>query len=83
MASWRQPIVPDRLWKAYESASHVPTRLRVIWTLHAIGALTEKQRLEQLASTSDFVSNPYLRAWAIQLELEDRTVSPADAGTTR
>jgi putative membrane-bound dehydrogenase-like protein len=49
-----------------------PTRqLRALWALHATGGLDEPQRSQLLASP-----NEYLRAWAIQLELEDREASP-------
>ncbi|MBI3464325.1 MAG: VCBS repeat-containing protein [Planctomycetes bacterium] len=48
----------------------VTRQLRAIWTLYAIGALTEADGLALLAD-----ANEYVRAWTIQLELEDRAAS--------
>jgi len=62
---------PAALWKIVETSTDVTRQLRAVWTLHAIEALTEAQRMTLLAS-----GQPYLRAWAIQLELEDQTASP-------
>lgn len=66
------PETPAALWKLVQSSDDVTRQLRALWTLHAIESLTEAQRVALLSSTS-----PIVRAWAIQLELEDRTVSPA------
>ncbi|HEY1786448.1 MAG TPA: PVC-type heme-binding CxxCH protein, partial [Pirellulales bacterium] len=53
-----------------------PTRkLRALWALHAIGGLDEPQLAKVLGSPDQ-----YLRAWAIQLELEDREASPDTLG---
>ncbi len=52
--------------------SGVAIKLRAIWTLHAIGKLSADDR-QQLLKDED----EYIRAWAIQLELEDRKVSEA------
>ncbi len=46
-------------------------QLRALWTLHVIGATEEADLLELLDSPHE-----YLRGWAIQLALEDQTVSP-------
>lgn len=67
--------VPAALWKLYETSGQVTRKLRALWTLHAIGALTEKQILQVLDSTNKHTSNPFLRGWAIQLELEDGVAS--------
>lgn len=45
-------------------------RLRALWTLHVTHGLSEKD-LGKLMSDPD----EYLRSWAIQLEVEDKTVS--------
>ncbi len=51
----------------------VSLRLRAIWTLHCIGELTEAD-LEALLQENSHKSE-YLRAWAIQLALEDSMLS--------
>ena len=53
-----------------DSSLPVESRLRCLWTLHGCGALTEQLTLMLL---SDKVE--YVRAWAIQLELEDKVLS--------
>ncbi len=50
----------------------ITRQLRALWTLHAVGELTDARQLELLGH-----ANESLRAWAIQLELEDRTASAA------
>ena len=47
-------------------------RLRGLWALHAVGGLDEKRIARGLAN-----DDPYVRAWTIQLALEDRKPSPA------
>jgi putative membrane-bound dehydrogenase-like protein len=50
-----------------------PTRkLRALWALHATGGLTDDLRLQLLDH-----SNEYLRAWAIQLEVEPKQATAA------
>jgi len=50
-----------------------PTRrLRAVWALHVTGGLDRTQRTALLDD-----KNEYVRAWAIQLELEDGQASPA------
>ncbi|MCO6453860.1 MAG: c-type cytochrome [Pirellulaceae bacterium] len=56
----------------HSDAASTPQRLRALWTLHAIGGLTD----EQLATMLDD-PQPYVRAWSVQLMLEDRDV-PAE-----
>ncbi|EMI19403.1 membrane-bound dehydrogenase domain-containing protein [Rhodopirellula maiorica SM1] len=51
----------------------VPVRLRAVWTLHACGLLT-MQHIERLLDDQSHKSE-YLRAWAIQLEMEDSNTS--------
>lgn len=55
------------LWEIASNNADVTRKLRAIWTLHAIGALSPAQRRELMAH-----ANEYVRAWAIQLELEDK-----------
>jgi putative membrane-bound dehydrogenase-like protein len=47
-------------------------RLRGLWALHVTGGLTEARALKGLAD-----SGPYVRAWTIQLALENRKPSSA------
>ncbi|GAA5506597.1 PVC-type heme-binding CxxCH protein [Novipirellula caenicola] len=55
------------------SSREVPVRLRAVWTLHACGLLTT-QHIERLLDDQSHKSE-YLRAWAIQLEMEDSSTS--------
>jgi putative heme-binding domain-containing protein len=62
----------DTLWAVAGKDGHpVDRRLRHLWTLHAVGGLSEDKVLALLADKEE-----YIRAWAIQLELEDQSVSP-------
>jgi len=49
--------------------NRVPVKLKALWALHCIGA-AESELLSELLSHE----NEYLRAWAVQLEAEDRQV---------
>jgi putative membrane-bound dehydrogenase-like protein len=49
-----------------------PQRLRGLWALHGSGGLTEESLLKGLADDS-----AYVRAWCVQLGLEDKKASPA------
>jgi putative membrane-bound dehydrogenase-like protein len=59
-----------QLVEMVESELPTPQRLRALWTLHAAAGLEEDETLRLLGDADE-----YLRAWAIQLELEDRQVS--------
>jgi putative heme-binding domain-containing protein len=45
--------------------------LRALWSVHAAGQFDERAALRYLASPHD-----YVRAWSVQLELEDKRASP-------
>jgi putative membrane-bound dehydrogenase-like protein len=45
-------------------------RLRALWALHSIGGLSEAEALQYLSD-----SEPYIRAWTIQLALENKSAS--------
>ena len=60
----------EALHEIASTHSDVPRRLRAIWTLHACQAM-DRELLETLMDDDD----ENIRSWAIQLELEDRTVS--------
>jgi putative membrane-bound dehydrogenase-like protein len=55
-----------------DAARPTPIRLRCLWTLHATRGLSE-----ELVSTLLKDADEYIRAWTIQLELEDQQLSPA------
>jgi putative membrane-bound dehydrogenase-like protein len=59
------------LWSTISRDAHVPRKLRALWTLHVTGNLTSEQLRELMKEPNEFV-----RAWAIQLELEDRQAPP-------
>lgn len=52
-------------------ASSAQQMLRALWAVHAAGQLDERAVRRFLASPHE-----YVRAWSIQLELEDKRVSP-------
>jgi len=70
--------VADRLRKIALSDRSVPQRLRGLWTLHATSGVDAETTLKLLSETGR--DSEYLRAWAIQLELEDGAVSESVAG---
>jgi putative membrane-bound dehydrogenase-like protein len=57
---------------ALDTTRSIPVRLRCLWTLHATRGLSE-----DLTRTLLHDPDEYLRAWTIQLELEDQQLSPA------
>ena len=59
------------LWSHLTLDLDVATRLRSVWALHATGGLSKELVIQLLQSGDE-----YIRAWVIQLELEDRRVSP-------
>ena len=57
----------------FQAASSIEQKLRTLWTLHSIGQADSEWLFPLLSVTGE--GSEYLRAWAIQLELEDRSVS--------
>ena len=53
-----------------QATNSVPKKLRAMWALHCTGKFDDGAAAEFLTS-----SEPYVRAWAIQLVLEDRSIS--------
>ncbi|TLV03747.1 PVC-type heme-binding CxxCH protein [Dyadobacter luticola] len=49
----------------------VTKKLRALWTLHVTKGIDDKELADLLTNESE-----YLRSWAIQLMMEDKTVSP-------
>jgi putative membrane-bound dehydrogenase-like protein len=66
------PAVHKDLLERFASATEAPKKLRLLWALHDTGGATETVLANQLQSREEFV-----RAWAIQLLLEDRKPSAA------
>ena len=62
--------VRPALVKLLQSNLEATRRLRALWALHVIGATNESLVLETLGD-----ENEHLRAWAIQLALEERNAS--------
>ena len=61
----------EQLWqRAQDQQRSVPVRLRYLWSLHAVQGLTASQVQTLLQDPEE-----YIRAWTIQLELEDRETS--------
>ncbi|MEZ4826159.1 MAG: DUF6807 family protein [Bacteroidia bacterium] len=54
----------------YQKNTNEEWRLRAMWALHVTQNLSEKELLTALSDT-----NPYIRAWAVQLLCEDRAPS--------
>lgn len=61
-----------RLAALFRGQHALEARLRALWALHAVGALSEAIVDEALASR-----DAPLRAWGVRLELDDRQASPA------
>jgi putative membrane-bound dehydrogenase-like protein len=66
------PRVHHALLRTLTENADVARKLRALWALHTTGGLTEKMALAQLDQASE-----YVRAWAIQLMLEDKNPSAA------
>jgi putative membrane-bound dehydrogenase-like protein len=62
-----KPETADSLRKMLQDEKSATGQLRALWALHSIGGLDEKQQLALLEHPHEHV-----RAWTIQLALEDR-----------
>ncbi len=65
------PTVRPVLLEMLEKEKDVTRQLRALWALHVIGAADEPLRLRLLDHSQE-----HLRAWAVQLELEDKQTAP-------
>jgi putative membrane-bound dehydrogenase-like protein len=70
---------PERIKKVHEALTQIVLthndpipRLHALWALHGTGGLTENLALKTLDD-----QDPYVRAWTIQLALQDHTASDA------
>ncbi|MGB2717713.1 MAG: PVC-type heme-binding CxxCH protein [Vicinamibacterales bacterium] len=70
-----QPDTHDRLRRIFTTSVNGDWRLRAMWALHVTGGWNEATLVPALAD-----SDEHIRAWAIQLLLEDRSPSPAAIG---
>ncbi|CAN0112851.1 unnamed protein product, partial [Chrysoparadoxa australica] len=61
----------NRLNKILNTDGNIDFRLRALWSLHVSGGITKKQLTSLLKD-----KNEYIRAWAIQLLCEDKSVTP-------
>jgi putative membrane-bound dehydrogenase-like protein len=59
------------LRKLFDEQDAVPDKLNALWTLHVTGGVTDEFATTLLKHTSDHV-----RAWTVQLRMEDRDASP-------
>jgi len=67
------PQAVENLWTAVADTNRsVNRRLRYLWTLHALDGLNEDRAMQLLADSEE-----YVRAWTIQLTLEDKEASSA------
>jgi hypothetical protein len=66
------PSAVPGLQKMLAENADVTRRLRALWTLHTLGALTPERRLALLDD-----KEPYVKAWVMHFELEDREASDA------
>jgi len=66
------PQTAPALRKILDENPDATRKLRAMWALHSIGELPEGLRLKLLDNPE-----PYVRGWAIQLSLEDKTASQA------
>ncbi|HYG76604.1 MAG TPA: PVC-type heme-binding CxxCH protein [Planctomycetota bacterium] len=71
VAGTLKPETKAALLKILNEHAEAPRRLRALWTLHGLG-IGEETLLKQLHS-----SEPYMRAWSIQLLCESRKPSGA------
>jgi putative membrane-bound dehydrogenase-like protein len=69
------PAVHAELRRLFASDLATPKKLRLLWALHATGGAPEPFLLELLRSKDE-----YVRAWAVQLLLEDKKASAALLG---
>ncbi|MCB9873368.1 MAG: hypothetical protein H6821_04240 [Planctomycetaceae bacterium] len=64
--------VNKRLRAMYEEQADVPHKLRALWALQVTGGLDESMLSEQLRHESE-----YIRAWAVRLLSDNKSLSPA------
>ncbi|WP_343855111.1 PVC-type heme-binding CxxCH protein [Algoriphagus jejuensis] len=71
-----QPTTNAALKSIFEKDKNADWRLRAMWTLHQTSGFSEKELINSLSD-----SDPYVRAWAIQLLCED--MKPSQEALTK
>jgi len=66
-----EPKATATLLEMTQKQADAPRRLRALWTLHAIGALSDEAAGRALKDPDE-----YVRGWTIQLLADDRNVTP-------
>jgi putative membrane-bound dehydrogenase-like protein len=66
-----EPKVHEGLLRILRENPDTTRKLRALWALHATGGTTSELLLQLLGHKEE-----YVRAWAVQLEVEDRSASP-------
>ena len=65
--------VKNLLQSHFQQAEGMTQKLRLLWTIHSVVGISPDLTTKLLDSTDP--ESEYLRAWAIQLELEDKVLS--------
>ncbi|MCA9124351.1 MAG: hypothetical protein H6822_09285 [Planctomycetaceae bacterium] len=65
--------INQRLWSMFHEQPDVPRKLRALWALHVTGGLDEPMLSQQLDHESE-----YVRAWAVRLLSENKSLSPSN-----
>lgn len=65
------PATGSNLLRIFQESDNIAHRLRAMWALHQVGAWSDQQLIALLDDSA-----PLVRAWAIQLLLEDRSPTP-------
>ncbi len=66
----QDPDAQSELRRLLEVSNPAPLRLQALWTLAALGALTDADTTALLGD-----QDPWIRCWAVQAALDDRTIS--------
>lgn len=72
VSAFLDPKAVDFLNNTFKNSDDGDIRLRAMWTLHAVGEMTENKLLSSMQDDDE-----YIRAWAIQLGCEDKNPSEA------
>jgi putative membrane-bound dehydrogenase-like protein len=64
--------VHDSLRDLFYEQTEIPRKLRALWALHVTGGLDELMLCQELGHESE-----YIRAWAVRLLSENKTLSPS------
>lgn len=73
----KTPAIAMELGRAFEKEKEVPQKLRALWSLDAIGGVSNEWLLKQTRHTDE-----YIRSWAVRL-LADRVAADGAHGVTR